>query len=316
MPDPRSMTLHGHRLSFTDSDADPGPDPAIGAPQGAAAILFVHGLMSSSQTWAEQAERLTGRFRVIAPDLFGHGASAKPPGDYSLGAHAATLRDLLDGLDVPRVTVVGHSLGGGVALQFAYLFPDRVEALVLVSSGGLGKEVNPLLRAAILPGSEFVLPLVASGWLHGVGDTALRYWGRLGLPPISPSSDEAWRNLATLADGPTRTAFLATSRSVIGVAGQTVAARDRLPALRSRPSLLVWGARDRIVPSSHLENARAELPDAEVEIFARSGHFPHLDEPDRFAGVLSRFLEGVVRTSGSPVAEPAAAAPAPRRAGR
>jgi pimeloyl-ACP methyl ester carboxylesterase len=314
MPDPRSMTLHGHRLSYTDSGPDRDSD--IGAPPAGATILFVHGLMSSSQTWTEQAARLDGRSRVIAPDLFGHGASAKPPGDYSLGSHAATLRDLIDGLAVHRVTVVGHSLGGGVALQFAYLFPDRVDALVLVSSGGLGKEVNPLLRAATLPGSEIVLPLVASSWLHGVGDTALRYWGRLGLPPISHSSDEAWRNLSTLADGATRAAFLATSRSVINVAGQTVAARDRLPALRSRPSLLIWGARDRIVPSSHLQNARTELPDAEVEIFDRSGHFPHLDEPDRFASVLGRFLDGAVRTSGSPDAEQAAATPTRPRTGR
>src|SRR4051794_38118728 len=172
------MTLHGHRLSYTDSSPDShdvidtasmGSSASDPAPQ-AATILFVHGLMSSSQTWAEQARRLAGRFRVIAPDLFGHGKSEKPSGDYSLGSHAATLRDLIDALDVSSVTVVGHSLGGGVALQFAYLFPDRVDALVLVSSGGLGKEVNPLLRAATLPGSEVVLPLVASSWLHGVGD--------------------------------------------------------------------------------------------------------------------------------------------------
>ncbi|MGS0686391.1 alpha/beta fold hydrolase [Nakamurella sp. GG22] len=316
MPDPRSMTLHGHRLSYTDTrpDHDACPDAAT-APPPATTILFVHGLMSSSQTWSDQTGRLHGR-RVIAPDLFGHGESAKPPGDYSLGAHAATLRDLMDELEVRTVTVVGHSLGGGVALQFAYLFPDRVDAVVLVSSGGLGKEVNPLLRAATLPGSELVLPLVASSWLHGVGDTALRYWGKLGLPPISPSSDEAWRNLSTLADGPTRTAFLATSRSVINVGGQTVAARDRLPGLRSRPSLVIWGARDRIVPSSHLENARTELPDAQVEIFDRAGHFPHLDEPDRFATVLNGFLDGSVRTSGSPAGGPAAATPTRHRAGR
>lgn len=328
MPESRSMTLHGHRLSYTDSSAHRGSDTTPDTDRGpdrdsandpspqTAAILLVHGLMSSSRTWADQAARLEGRYRAIAPDLFGHGESAKPPGDYSLGSHAATLRDLIDGLDIAKVTVVGHSLGGGVALQFAYLFPDRVEALVLVSSGGLGKEVNPLLRAATLPGSEIVLPLVASSWVHDVGDTALRYWGRLGLPPISPSSDEAWRNLSTLADGATRAAFLATSRSVINVGGQTVAARDRLPGLRSRPSLLIWGARDRIVPSSHLENARAELPDAQVEIFDRAGHFPHLDQPDRFATVLSEFLDGRVRTAGSHVAEPATATPAPHRADR
>lgn len=253
-------------------------------------ILFVHGLMSSRSTWADQWDRLAVDHRVLAPDLFGHGESAKPVGDYSLGAHAASLRDLLDALGLTSVCVVGHSLGGGIAMQLAYLFPERVERLVLVSSGGLGRELNPLLRAATLPGSELVLPVLASSWLHEVGDTALRVWDRAGLPAVSPSSTEAWRSLATLADGDTRRAFLATSRSVIDPGGQTVSARNRLSGLSSREVLLIWGARDRMIPSSHIEAARAELPHSQVEILARSGHFPHLDEPDRFAAVLAAFV--------------------------
>jgi len=278
MPAPmKRSVLHGHDMRYTDDGAGPP-------------IVFVHGLMSSSQTWRSQIGRLADRHRVIAPDLFGHGESAKPPGDYSLSAHAASLRDLFDVLDVRSATLVGHSLGGGISLQLAYLFPDRVDALVLVSSGGLGRELNPFLRAATLPGSELVLPVIASRWLHDAGDTALRFWSRVGLPSISPSSDEAWQGLSSLADGDTRRAFLATSRSVIDVHGQTVSAQNRLARIASRPAMLVWGERDRIVPASHVENARHELPSARVEMFARSGHFPHLDEPDRFAGVLGDFI--------------------------
>ena len=271
------LELHGQQMFLTDVGSGPP-------------ILFVHGLMSSRSTWADQWDRLAVDHRVLAPDLFGHGESAKPVGDYSLGAHAASLRDLLDALGLTSVCVVGHSLGGGIAMQLAYLFPERVERLVLVSSGGLGRELNPLLRAATLPGSELVLPVLASSWLHEVGDTALRVWDRAGLPAVSPSSTEAWRSLATLADGDTRRAFLATSRSVIDPGGQTVSARNRLSGLSSREVLLIWGARDRMIPSSHIEAARAELPHSQVEILPRSGHFPHLDEPDRFAAVLAAFV--------------------------
>src|SRR6476620_150170 len=271
------VIMHGNELRYTD--VGDGPP-----------IVFVHGLMSSSRTWTSQVERLSDRHRVIAPDLFGHGESAKPVGDYSISAHAASLRDLFDAIGIESATLVGHSLGGGIVLQFAYLFPQRIDAIVLVSSGGLGRELNPLLRAAILPGSELVLPVLASGWVHGIGDTALRIWSKVGLPAISPSSDEAWQSFSSLADGDTRRAFLATSRSVIDVHGQTVSAQNRLAGIASRPSMLVWGERDRMIPASHVETARREFPDTRVEMFDRSAHFPHLDEPDRFAMVLADFM--------------------------
>lgn len=287
-------TLHGHELNFTD--AGDGPP-----------VVLVHGLMSSSRTWTGQVERLATHHRVITPDLFGHGESDKPPGDYSLGAHAASLRDLFDALDVDNATLVGHSLGGGIVLQMAYLFPDRVTAVVLVSSGGLGRELNPLLRAATLPGSELVLPVLSSSWLHSVGDTALRLWGKAGLPQVSPSTDEAWQGLSSLADSDTRRAFLATSRSVIDVHGQTVSAQNRLAGIASRPSMLIWGERDRIVPSAHVEAARRELPTTRVEMFARSGHFPHLDEPDKFARVLNDFTTTTTSPTAADSSEPVTA---------
>ena len=131
--------LNGHSLSYVD----------IGS---GSALIFLHGLLGSHRHRGSSLTDLARTHRVIAPDLFGHGASAKLMGDYSLGAHAATVRDLMDRLEIETVTVVGHSLGGGIALQFAYLFPGRAERLVLVSSGGLGRELGLSLRAATLPG--------------------------------------------------------------------------------------------------------------------------------------------------------------------
>jgi len=119
------VDLHGHRAAYRVAGSGP-------------AIVLVHGMLNSSRHWEAVAARLARSYRVIAPDLIGHGGSATPRGDYSLGAHAASVRDLLATLDIERATIVGHSLGGGVAMQFFYQFPQRTERLVLVSSGGLG----------------------------------------------------------------------------------------------------------------------------------------------------------------------------------
>ncbi|HST47488.1 alpha/beta fold hydrolase [Jatrophihabitans sp.] len=272
---PRTLQLHGQPLSYADVGAGP-------------AVLFVHGLLGSHRHWAQLMHALAADRRLIAPDLFGHGASAKPIGDYSLGAHAATLRDLLDRLGVDRVTLVGHSLGGGIAMQFCYLFPDRVDRLVLVSSGGLGRELSPLLRAAALPGAELVLPVIASGWLHRQAASVAAGLSRLGIRPGTDLA-EAWRGLGDL-DAEGRRAFLATVRSVIDPGGQTVTAWGHLPMTTAVPTLLVWGAKDRIIPSWHAVTAQTGFPGCRVEIFQRAGHFPHLAEPERFAALLAGFI--------------------------
>src|SRR4029079_6651118 len=166
----RTTILNGHELSYLDSGHGP-------------AVLFIHGLTGSHRSWAHLVDAMNMDHRVLAPDLFGHGASAKPMGDYSLGAHAATLRDLLDLLGVDRVTLVGHSFGGGIAMQFCYLFPQRVERLVLVASGGLGREVSPLLRSATLPGAEGGRPLSASRWVSGQVEGVSHHLARIGWRP-------------------------------------------------------------------------------------------------------------------------------------
>src|SRR5437764_2954688 len=180
------ITLHGHRVSFRRAGWGP-------------VIVLIHGITGSSLTWEEVMEPLAERFTVVAPDLLGHGESAKPRGDYSLGAYASGVRDLLGALGHRRATVLGHSLGGGVAMQFAYQFPERTDRLVLVSSGGLGREVHLLLRAAVLPGAEFVMPLVCATRLRDAGDAVWRTLGALGME-AGPDLDELWRGYASLAD--------------------------------------------------------------------------------------------------------------------
>jgi pimeloyl-ACP methyl ester carboxylesterase len=271
-----AATLHGSDLHYVDVGRGP-------------AVALIHGLLGSHHNWDHLVDALTPGRRVVAPDLFGHGASAKPTGDYSLGAHAATLRDLLDYLGIGAVTLVGHSLGGGIALQFAYLFPDRVDRLVLVSSGGLGRELSPLLRAATLPGAEWVVPLLASRWLRQRGEALGRGLARVGVP-ARPDFTEAWRGLASLSDKDSRRAFLATARAVIDVGGQTVDASPRLHLAATVPTLLGWGARDRMIPSWHAVTAQQAIAGSRVEVFEGAGHFPHLDDPERFARVLEEFL--------------------------
>lgn len=260
------------------------------------AVLFLHGLLGSHASWEHLVHELADDFRIVAPDLFGHGASEKTLGDYSLSTHAATLRDLLVHLGIDHVTLVGHSFGGGIALEFCYLFPERVQRLVLVSSGGLGRELSVLLRAPTLPGSEWVLPLLASGFVRDGGAAVGRLLGRLGLRG-GADVNEAWRGFVSLGDADSRRAFLATARSVIDPGGQSVCALPQLPRLQV-PTLLVWGGHDRMIPPRHAIDAAAAIPGAQVEIFERAGHFPHLDEPDRFARVLRDFLTAKTARAG------------------
>lgn len=271
-----TVTIHGHELSYFDGGSGP-------------VVLFIHGILGSYRNWSHLIDRMDETQRVIVPDLFGHGASAKPVGDYSLGAHAGTMRDLLDHVGIDRVTVVGHSLGGGIAMEFYYLFPERVDRLVLVSSGGLGREVNPILRSATLPGAEWVLPVIASDWVRGKVEAAGRAASRVGWKP-GKDITAIWQGFSSLGDRESRRAFLATTRAVIDPGGQTVSAHDYLPDVLPIPTLVVWGSRDRMIPAWHAITAQRSIPGCRVELFEGAGHFPHLDEPDRFADVLREFI--------------------------
>ncbi len=268
--------LHGHRVNF--NIAGHGP-----------AVLLVHGVAGRATQWDPVLRLLAKRYTVVAPDLLGHGDSAKPRGDYSLGAHASGLRDLLIGLDIERATVVGHSLGGGIAMQFSYQFPEYCERLVLVSSGGLGEDVHPLLRAATLPGSEFVLPVLAHPQVLNVASLLPRALGRLGLA-TRPDLVEMARGYQSLANPEARSAFIHTLRSVIDPTGQRINASDRLYLASRMPTMIIWGCRDRIIPVEHAHPAHVAMPGSRLELFDDAGHFPHLDDPHRFAETLEDFL--------------------------
>ena len=274
--DLQEIRLHGHRVAYRMAGEGP-------------AVLLIHGITSSSETWDRVFRLLAREHTVIAPDLIGHGESAKPRGDYSMGAYASGLRDLCAALDVDSATFVGHSLGGGIAMQMAYQFPERCERLVLVSSGGLGPDVSLLLRAATLPGSEYVIPLLFKAGLMGVGRSLGSLLGRLGLRP-GTDVEEIAHGWASLADVEAMQAFVHTLRASVDPSGQRVDARDRLYLAGEGPALIVWGERDPIIPLAHGEEAHELIPGSELHVFPRAGHFPHRDEPVRFAEILSDFI--------------------------
>jgi pimeloyl-ACP methyl ester carboxylesterase len=276
MADVREISLHGHRVSYRAGGDGP-------------VLLLIHGITSSSASWAPVLPLLEEHFTIIAPDLLGHGASAKPTGDYSLGAYACMARDLMLALGHDSATVVGHSLGGGVAMQIAYQFPDLVDRLGLVSSGGLGREVSIFLRAATLPGAELVLPLIASRPVLATGEAVARTIGRLGLR-LGADLGEIASGVASLAEQGARSAFVHTARSVIDPGGQRVDARDRLYLSEAMPSLLVWGQADPIIPAAHGVRAHGLMPGSRLELFEDAGHFPYVDDPVRFARVLREFV--------------------------
>lgn len=276
-PQVATAVLHGHRVSYRTAGEGP-------------VILLIHGITGDSRQWNDIIPQLADHYTVLAPDLLGHGESDKPRGDYSLGAYAASLRDLLIVLGHRRATVVGHSLGGGIAMQFSYEYPVFCERLVLVDSGGLGKEVHPLLRAASLPGAELVLPVLAHSHVHRVGEAIGQALGRLGLE-LGHDMAEMTRGYASLSDAGARRAFLHTVRAVIDLGGQRVAATDRLYLAQMIPTLILWGRRDPLIPVEHAAVAHQHVPGSRLEIFDNAGHFPHLEEPVRFARLLIDFVK-------------------------
>jgi pimeloyl-ACP methyl ester carboxylesterase len=306
------MPLTGGAISYTKAGTGP-------------AVLLIHGLGGTRRTWRHLIPGLARTHTVIAPDLPGHGLSDPPAGDYSLGAHACAMRDLLLTLGYPRASIVGHSLGGGVALQTAYQFPERTERVVLISSGGLGAEVTPLLRAATLPGADTVvaglstIPTALTQRLFGV------------LPALIGHSDA--RVLADvlrgLSDDHRRRAFLRTARTVIDWRGQTVSAGRQLGLLSEVPLLVAWGANDKTIPPQHHHALAERVPHAVTVEIAEAGHYPHETAPTQLLSALQTFLAATqpfryvedrfvrLLSSADPVeARRAAAGPVPGHASR
>ena len=273
--DHRSVRLHGREVAYVVGGEGP-------------TLLLIHGIGGDWRTWEPVLDGLARQHHVVAVDLPGHGGSAKGAGDYSLGALASALRDLGGALGLERATVVGHSLGGGIAMQFAYQFPERCERLVLVSSGGLGPDVGLILRLATLPGSELFLSVSAPAARRLV-DLASSA-GRLLRIRAAADAEHYARAFAALAEPDTRAAFLGTLRGVVGARGQLVDARDRLYLAAQMPTLIVWGARDAVLPVDHGHAAQDAIPGSRLEIFEDAGHLPQLDEPGRFVDVVDDFM--------------------------
>lgn len=261
-------------------------------------VLLVHGVGSSMDTWSDLSSRINGAGRpVVVVDLFGHGRSGAGNGDYSLGANATMLRDLLDYLGIDQVHLVGHSLGGGVSMQMFSQFPDRIASLTLIASGGLGTEVGASLRAATLPGSELVIrvisrPEVTSTLKHVVGVLGVFGIRRHGF------DDRLVKTLQDLNDEARLSGFVNTLRSVIGIAGQRVSALDKLTLVKPERTLIIWGDSDPMLPSAHGYALHALLPGSRIVIVAESGHDPHGDNPEL---VFSELVSHIARTENESV---------------
>ena len=276
-PVPRQYrVVHGHRWAFRKAGKGP-------------AVLLIHGIGDSSDTWTELIPELARHHTVIAPDLLGHGSSDKPRGDYSVPAYANGMRDLLGVLDIDRVTLVGHSLGGGVAMQFAYQFPHRTERLALVSTGGVGRGVTPALRLASLPGAHLALASLRLPPVRTQTTLVIRLLQLLdtGLGVDAP---DLLRVMDALPDSASRDAFIRTLRAVVDWRGQVVTMLDRCYLTAGMPTLVVWGSRDAVVPARHAKVAHAAMPGSRLEIFEGSGHFPFHADPQRFLALLENFI--------------------------
>ncbi len=274
--DVQFVTIHGHRRAFVRAGSGP-------------AVLLLHGLGCDHTTWESVIETLARRYTVIAPDLLGHGQSDKPRADYTLGGFANGMRDLLTVLGIDKATVIGHSFGGGVAMQFAYQFPERTERLMLVASGGLGPDVSPAIRAISTPGFRQVMSVLTLPGIRHAGKAGLRALSATGLS-LTRDLDEVAEIYDTFRDPQARHAVRHVVRAVVDWQGQIVTMADRAYLTEAMPMWVVWGRNDRVIPVRHANAAAQLAPNARVEVIPDSGHFPHKDHPQRFARIVNDFI--------------------------
>jgi pimeloyl-ACP methyl ester carboxylesterase len=275
-PELQRITIHGHERAYVKMGEGP-------------ALLLLHGLGCDHTTWSPIIHDLARHFTVIAPDLLGHGVSAKPRADYSVGGYANGMRDLLTVLNIDKVTVVGHSFGGGIAMQFAYQFPERTERMILVAPGGLGPEVTPVIRAITLPGFHQLMGIATLPGIRHLGKAGMRALARSGMT-AARDLDEVAEIYESFKDPRARAAIRHVVRAVVDTRGQIITMVDRAYLTQAMPMLVVWGADDVVIPSRHAENVARIAPGAVVEMLPNSGHFPHKDHPDRFVKIVQDFV--------------------------
>ena len=278
LDDRQYRTIHGYRRAFIKAGSGP-------------AILLIHGIGDSADSWLDIIPALARDYTVIAPDLLGHGQSDKPRADYSIAAYANAMRDLLAVLDIERVTVVGHSLGGGVAMQFAYQFPERCERICLISTGGVAHEVTPLLRFASAPNADLVLPLIGTPTARLLGKLTFGVLQALNTN-LGLDAHHLMCVFDALPDASARLAFVRTLRAAVDWKGQAITMLDRCYLTQGMPTLLVWGARDAVIPVAHAYKAHGAMPGSQLEVFPDVGHFPHKDDPERFLRLFQAFYAG------------------------
>lgn len=272
------LNLHGNVVAYRCGGA-PDADP----------VVLLHGIASNNRTWDPILGELTATHRVIAPDLIGHGLSAKPMGDYSIGGYAGVVRDLLLALGLQRVTLIGHSLGGGISMQLLHMAPELIGRLVLIGSGGLGKDVGAPLRAASLPGAPLVIRAATSAPVQLAGSAAKKLLDTAGVG-LPTDLEEGLAGFASLGDADAREAFVNTVRASMGLGGQRVSATDKLYLMSGVPILTIWGERDAIIPVHHAYEAAERVPEMNLSVIPAAGHFPHVDAPGRVLDLLYEFV--------------------------
>jgi pimeloyl-ACP methyl ester carboxylesterase len=275
-PEVQYVTIHGHKRAFVKVGSGP-------------ALLLLHGLGCDHTTWLPVIATLSRRYTVIAPDLLGHGRSDKPRADYSVGGYANGMRDLLTVLGIDKVTVVGHSFGGGIAMQFAYQYPERTERMILVAPGGIGREVTPAIRAISLPGFQTAMGVATLPGSRQAIKGGLRTLARSGLPHAR-DLDEVAEIVQHLSNRKARAAITHVVRAVVDWRGQVVTMADRAYLTHAMPMCVVWGSDDAVIPVSHAKLAAEIAPEATVEVIRNAGHFPHKDHPQRFVKIINDFV--------------------------
>ena len=275
--------IHGYRRAFRIAGEGP-------------ALLLIHGIGDSSAVWAEIIPHLAKRHTVIAPDLLGHGRSDKPRGDYSVAAYANAMRDLLAVLNVERATIVGHSLGGAVAMQFAYQFPQLVERLVLASSSGITKHVHVMLRLISVPVANEWMGLLKLPGGRTAARVAYNFVEQLATGDVDPGAmltrtPDIMRVVGELDDRAEYAVFLRSLRAVVDWRGQVITLLDRCYLNSAVPVQIVWGGRDSIFPVGHAHLAHSAMPGSRLSVFSRCGHYPFRDDPLGFLRVVEDFLE-------------------------
>ncbi len=264
------VSVLGHRMVYITGGA--------GEP-----VLFLHGLGHASGTWTEVLPQLARHFRVFAVDMLGCGRSDKPRVEYNLWALATYTRYFMDAVGIERAHLVGHSLGGGIAMHLAWQYPERVNRLALVSTGGLGRDLRLGLRVASLPGMSLALAGFTSPvWLWALE----RFSAGRAITPTWRENVQMWVRLGQVDS---RRAFLCILRSVCTIRGQKVSALDRLAMLK-HPVLLIWGERDRTIPVAHARHAASLMCHCQLEVLPGCKHYPPLEQPEMVAALLERFL--------------------------